>query len=37
LSAAKNADGTWSGAVTPDSNGRKWHYSDVNWTFMSAP
>jgi alpha-D-xyloside xylohydrolase len=37
LSAAKDAAGKWSGAVTPDANGRKWHYSDVKWMYMGAP
>lgn len=37
LTAAKDASGAWSGTVTPDANGRKWHYSDVKWTFMAAP
>lgn len=36
LSVAKDADGAWKGAVTPDANGRRWHYSDVNWRFMTA-
>lgn len=37
LTAAKDASGAWRGAVAPDANGRKWHYSDVKWTFMGAP
>jgi alpha-glucosidase (family GH31 glycosyl hydrolase) len=37
LSVAKNASGTWAGTVTPDSNGHKWHYSDVTWRFMTSP
>src|SRR6185369_2101603 len=31
LAATKDAAGKWSGSVTPDANGRKWHYSDVKW------
>lgn len=34
LSVTKNAAGAWQGMVTPDKNGRRWHYSDVKWVFM---
>ena len=36
LAASKDASGTWHGTVTPDANGRKWHYSEVKWTFLSG-
>ncbi len=36
LAATKNASGAWSGIITPDANGRKWHYSDVKWVFMPS-
>ncbi len=36
LTVAKNGRGEWSGVVTPDVNGRKWHYSEVKWTFLAA-
>lgn len=35
LSVTKNSTGKWVGAVTPDSNGKKWSYGDVKWTFMT--
>ncbi len=37
LAATKDAAGKWSGSITPDSNGRKWHYSDVKWRFITSP
>jgi alpha-glucosidase (family GH31 glycosyl hydrolase) len=37
LTATKDTTGAWGGTVTPDPNGRKWHYSDLKWTFMGAP
>lgn len=36
LSVAKDASGGWKGSVTPDANGRKWHYSEVKWRIMTA-
>jgi hypothetical protein len=36
LAASKDGSGTWHGTVTPDANGRKWHYSEVKWTFLSG-
>jgi alpha-glucosidase (family GH31 glycosyl hydrolase) len=35
LSAERDARGAWKGTVTPDSNGKRWRYSDVKWTFMT--
>jgi len=35
LTVKKNADGTYTGAVTPDPNGKKWRYSTVTWKFMT--
>jgi alpha-glucosidase (family GH31 glycosyl hydrolase) len=37
LEAKRGADGRWTTNVTPDPNGRTWHYRDVRWTFMTAP
>ena len=36
LSVAKDGRGAWQGSVTPDANGRTWHYSEVKWRFMTA-
>jgi alpha-glucosidase (family GH31 glycosyl hydrolase) len=36
LSVARDASGAWKGTVTPDANGKKWRYSGLTWTFMSA-
>ncbi len=35
LSVTKDGQGVWHGSVTPDKNGKKWHYSAVSWTFMT--
>jgi alpha-glucosidase (family GH31 glycosyl hydrolase) len=35
LTVDKDANAKFTGRVTPDSNGRKWNYRDVTWTFMS--
>jgi alpha-glucosidase (family GH31 glycosyl hydrolase) len=35
MSVAKDGRGSWVGSVTPDKNGRNWHYSTVTWTFMT--
>jgi alpha-D-xyloside xylohydrolase len=35
LSVQRDAAGQWRGSVTPDSNGQRWHYSDVRWTGMT--
>jgi hypothetical protein len=34
LTVTRDASGAWRGTVTPDPNGKKWHYSDVTWTSM---
>jgi alpha-D-xyloside xylohydrolase len=36
LEVARDAAGALRGRVTPDANGRRWRYSDVKWTFMTA-
>ncbi len=36
LSATKDSSGEWRGSVAPDANGRRWHYSEVKWRFMTA-
>lgn len=36
LSVARDASGVWRGSLTSDPNGKRWRYSDVKWTFMSA-
>jgi len=36
LSVARDASGAWKGTVTPDPNGKRWRYSEVTWTFMTA-
>ena len=35
LSVTRDGQSGWRGSVTPDKNGRKWHYSAVSWTFMT--
>jgi alpha-D-xyloside xylohydrolase len=35
LSVTRDARGEWQGKVTPDRGGKRWHYSDVSWTFMT--
>jgi alpha-glucosidase (family GH31 glycosyl hydrolase) len=35
MSVARDAGGTWRGAVTPDANGKRWRYSNVTWTYMT--
>jgi len=34
LDVTKTAAGRWQGTVSPDANGRPWHYSGVTWTWM---
>ncbi len=36
LAVTKDSSGTFKGTVTPDSNGMRWRYSEVTWTFMSG-
>jgi len=36
LSVERDASGAWKATVTPDPNGKPWHYSDVKWTFMTG-
>ncbi|PYS81603.1 MAG: ABC transporter substrate-binding protein [Acidobacteria bacterium] len=36
LSVTKDACGAWRGQVTPDKSGKRWRYSNVSWTFMTA-
>ena len=37
LEVTRGADGAWKGTVVPDPDGPRWRYSDVTWTFMTAP
>jgi len=37
LKVTRDADHQWHGTVAPRTNGKKWHYSDVTWKFMTAP
>jgi alpha-glucosidase (family GH31 glycosyl hydrolase) len=36
LNVSRDANGTLHGTVTPDPDGKRWRYSQVTWTFMSA-
>jgi alpha-D-xyloside xylohydrolase len=36
LSAARDANGRWTGSVTPDATGPRWRYSEVTWRFMTT-
>ncbi|MCX6956392.1 MAG: DUF5110 domain-containing protein [Verrucomicrobia bacterium] len=36
LAVEKDANGAWKSSVTPDANGRKWHYSEVKWVWMNG-
>jgi len=36
LEVTRDAGGAWKGTVTPDPGGKRWRYSEVKWTFMTA-
>jgi alpha-glucosidase (family GH31 glycosyl hydrolase) len=37
LEVARDSSGQWVPSVTPDKNGKAWHYRDVRWTYMTKP